>query len=335
VGLSGQKVLITGAAGNIGLPLTEYLAADNEVWALARFTDAEALARIERTGATPYRCDLAGCDFVGLPTDFAYVMHLAAVASGDDFDRAMTINAEGTGLLLQHCRRAKGVLVMSTHSVYKPHDDPWHVYLESDPLGVNAGAAPIYSVSKIGQEAVARYCARALDVPVVIARLNTCYGPNGGGLLTQHMDAVAAGKPIITRWNPCPYSIIHQDDIKRQAGALLDAARVPATVVNWAGDDAVTVQDWATYMGELAGYEPEIEVQEMVGALRGLVADVEKRKSITGPCSIGWREGVKQLWKARHGKEAPRLGAAATAPRSDADRPSTPNVTWGQWHCSD
>jgi nucleoside-diphosphate-sugar epimerase len=295
--LSGRKILITGAAGGIGLPLTEYLARDNEVWALARFSVAGALDRVKAVGAISYRCDLGDCDFSGLPDDFAYVIHLAALASGDDYDRAITVNAEGTGLLLQHCRLAKAALVMSTHSVYRPHEDPWHAYVESDPLGVNTGAAPIYSVSKIAQEAVARYCAKALELPVVIARLNAAYGP-GAGLLTHHLDTLAAGQPVVTKWDPCPYSLIHQDDINGQTAALLGAARVPATIVNWAGDEAVTVQEWAAYLGELMGLEAHVVVQEAPGALRGLVADVSKRRSITGPCSVSWRDGLKRIWRA-------------------------------------
>ncbi len=307
--LSGQKILITGAAGGVGFPLTEYLASDNEVWALARFGDAAALDRVIRAGATPYRCDLGDGDFSGLPDDFAYVIHLAAQASGDNYDEAITVNAEGTGLLLRHCQRAKAALVMSTHSVYKPHDDPWHSFIELDPLGVNASAAPIYSVSKIAQEAVARYCARALDLPVVIARLNAAYGPRAG-LLNYHLDAAALGQPVITKWDPCPYSLIHQDDINRQAAALLDAAAVPATIVNWAGDEAVTVQEWAAYMGELTGLGVEVVVEQVPGALRGLVADVSKRKSITGPCSVHWREGVNRIWQARHGARREATGSA-------------------------
>jgi nucleoside-diphosphate-sugar epimerase len=302
--LSGQKILITGAAGGIGLPLTEYLARDNEVWALARFSAAGALDRVKAVGAIPYRCDLGNGDFSGLPDDFAYVVHLAALASGDDYDRAITVNAEGTGLLLEHCRRAKAALVMSTHSVYKPHEDAWHAFVESDPLGVNTSAAPIYSVSKIAQEAVARYCAKALELPVVITRLNAAYG-TGAGLLAYHFDTVAAGKPVVTKWDPCPYSLIHQDDINGQAAALLDAARVPATIVNWAGDEAVTVQEWAAYLGELMGLEAQVVVQQTPGALRGLVADVSKRRSITGPCSVKWRDGMKGIWQARrHGSGA-------------------------------
>jgi nucleoside-diphosphate-sugar epimerase len=299
--LSGEKVLITGAAGQIGVPLARYLARDNEVWGLARFSDETALARAKALGVVTYLCDLGAPDFSGLPADFTYVLHLAALTSGEDYDRAMTVNAEGTGLLLQHCQRAKAALVMSTHSVYKPQEDPWHAFVESDPLGINLSASPTYSVSKIAQERVARYCAKAFDLPVVIARMNAAYGPNGG-LPVLHMDSVAAGKPVITKWDPCPYSPIYEDDIAEQADAMLEAASVPATIVNWAGDEAVHVQEWVAYMGELAGREAEVVVQARPGTLRGLIADVSKRQSITGPCKIGWREGLNRTWQARHGE---------------------------------
>ena len=170
-------------------------------------------------------CDLAIGDFTDVPDDFTYVVHLAAFQGpGLDFDHAIPVNAEGTGLLLAHCRNAKAALVMSTHSVYRPHDDPLHVYLETDPLGeVNSALSPPYSMSKIAQEAVARTCARQLDLPVVIARMNASYGPNGG-LPVYHLDAAVAGQRVTTRWDPCPYMPIHEDDINAQTAALLDAA---------------------------------------------------------------------------------------------------------------
>jgi nucleoside-diphosphate-sugar epimerase len=192
---------------------------------------------------------------------------------------------------------------MSTHSVYKPHEDPWHRFIEADPLGdANASAGPTYSVSKIAQEAVARYCARAFDLPVLIARMNVSYGPRGGLPIT-HMDAVAAGLPVTTKWDPCLYSPIFVDDINEQAAAMLDAARVPATIVNWAGDDAVSVQEWAVHMGELTGRPAQVVVQEVPGTLRGLVADVTRRRSITGPCKVDWREGLRRTCRLRYGEE--------------------------------
>ena len=37
--LQGEKILITGPAGQIAFPMTEYLARDNEVWGVARFSE--------------------------------------------------------------------------------------------------------------------------------------------------------------------------------------------------------------------------------------------------------------------------------------------------------
>ena len=99
------------------------------MWGIARFADAGSRAHVDALGVTTRVCDIARGDFTDVPDDFTYVVHLAAFQGpGLDFDHAITVNAEGTGLLLAHCRGAKAALVMSTHSVYRPHDDPLHVY---------------------------------------------------------------------------------------------------------------------------------------------------------------------------------------------------------------
>ncbi|WP_436775277.1 NAD-dependent epimerase/dehydratase family protein [Yinghuangia sp. YIM S09857] len=296
--LSGEKILVTGPAGQIAFPLTQYLARDNEVWGIARFGTPGERERVDALGVTTRRVDLASGEFDGLPDDFTYVLHLAAfLGEGLDYDHALRVNAEGTGLLLQHCRKAKAALVMSTASVLKPHEDPHHVYREDAPLGdANIAYAQTYSVSKTAEEAVARYCARAFDLPVVIARMNASYGSYGnGGLPGIHLAAVRAGEPVVTRWDPCMYSPIHQDDINTQTEALLGAASVPATVVNWGGDEPVSVQEWAAYMGELTGKGATVEVREQPGTLRGQVLDPTRRRSITGPCAVDWRTGIRRI----------------------------------------
>lgn len=304
--LSDQKILVTGAAGQIGLPLTEFLAADNEVWGVARYSQAGSREKVEATGATAFALDLAAGDFSSLPDDFTHVIHLAVVQEGGlDYDRAISVNAEGTGLLLHHCRSARAALVMSTTSVYKPVEDPWHAFLETDPLGdCNSVLAPTYSISKIAEEAVARYCARAYGLPVTIARMNASYGANGG-LPSYHLDWVLSGVPVVTRWDPCPYSLIHQDDINQQTEALLDAASAPATIVNWGGDEAVPVQEWCAYLGELTGKVPQVEAKEIPGTLRGSVTDTAKRMSITGPCTVSWRDGLRRTYESRYPGGAP------------------------------
>jgi nucleoside-diphosphate-sugar epimerase len=298
--LTDEKILITGPAGQIAEPLTRYLAPHNEVWGIARFGDADARARVEGYGVTTRAIDIGNGDFGDLPTDFTYVLHLAADQSaGLDYDGPIRTNAEGTGLLLQHCRSAKAALVMSTFSVYKPSDDPGHAYVESDPLGdVNSTHAPAYSVSKIGQEAVARFCARAYDLPVTIARMNASYGDNGG-LPAIHLGMAAAGQPVVTRWDPCVYSPIHEDDICAQTEALLGAASVPATIVNWAGDEPVSVQGWCELFAAELGRDVDVQVGDFPGTQKSAISDNTRRLAITGPCQVPWQEGMRRMVAAR------------------------------------
>src|SRR3954452_11489676 len=129
-----------------------------------------------------------------------------------------------------------------------------------------------YSVSKIAGDGVARYCARSFELPVTIARMGAAYGDQGG-LPEWHLHAVAAGEPVHTRWDPMPYSPIHDDDICAQLEPLLAAATVPATIVNWAGDEPASVQEYCAYFGELLGVQPEVVVEEIPGASHGSVGD--------------------------------------------------------------
>jgi nucleoside-diphosphate-sugar epimerase len=180
-------------------------------------------------------------------------------------------------------------------TVYKPHPDPWHPFREDDPLG-DAMAPPSapYSVSKIAEEGVARYCARSFDLPVTIARMGAAYSDQSG-LPVWHLDAIAAGEPVRTRWDPMPYSPIHDDDICAQLEPLLGVASVPATVVNWCGDEPVSVQEYSAFFGELLGADVKVLVEEIPGASHGSVGDDTKRSAITGPCRVGWREGFRRV----------------------------------------
>jgi nucleoside-diphosphate-sugar epimerase len=318
--LQGEKILVTGPAGQIAFPLCAHLAEHNEVWGIARFSQPGSRERVEALGVTTRVVDLGDGELAaaGVPDDFTVVLHLAAYLSpGSDYDAAVRVNGEGTGLVLTHCRSARVALVMSTGSVYEPHPDPWHRYVETDPLGeAHLAAVPTYSSSKIGQEAVARTLCRTLGLPTVIARMNVAYGPNGG-MPALHLDALVEGLPIPVRSDPSPYSPIHEDDIAAQLEALLGAASVPATIVNWAGDDAVSVQEWVGHLGALIGREPTFALTPVAGSQPGVAIDVTRRQAITGPCRVGWREGMAAMAAARYpdgvGPGTGPVGGAAAA----------------------
>jgi nucleoside-diphosphate-sugar epimerase len=276
-------------------------------WGLARMHEPMTRERIESLGIRTYVADTSADGALDdLPDDFTHVLHLAYFRGGDgDFDEAMRINGEGTGLLLEHCRRAEAALVMSSNAVYPAHDDPWHAHREDGPIG---GMPPFWSPtsasSKVAEEAVARYCARSLDLPVTIARLNTVYGPYPDLTPVAHMDAVVAGRPVSARWDPCPHAPIHVDDIVGQVEAMLDAATVPATIVNWAGDEQVTVQEWCAQAAELAGTTAEVVVNPVPGNTRSNLADATRRRAITGPCQVPFADGFRRIFQQRHGAVA-------------------------------
>lgn len=310
--LSNEKILITGASGMLGLPVARHLVRNNEVWGLARFADASQRAgavgtapasreQLEAIGVVTRRVDLASPDCSELPDDFSYVVHLAHTRLGSDFHQAVQVNAVGAGLILQHCRRAKAALVMSSAAVYSPKPDVFQPLREEDDLGrAFTPWAPSSPVSKVSLEAVARLCARFLELPVTIARLNTVYG-SMGGLPVMDLDRVAAGEAVRTFADPYPHSPLHIDDLCAQLEPMLDAARSDATIVNWAGDEVVTQRDWCTEAGRLAGREPRIEVTPIPGTPNGSVADTTRRASITGPCKVGFAAGFAALFAERHG----------------------------------
>jgi UDP-glucuronate 4-epimerase len=251
--IAGEKILMTGVSGIVGAPLARALAAENEVWGIARFVgddgrEAERLSpatggaperalssrqELESLGITTLLFDIGDGDFSALPDDFTYVLHLAWMrADLAHLETALRTNVEGPGLLLQYCRKAKAALVMSGMGVYSPSDDPWHAYTETDPIGRGATAyAPTSPASKLGVEAVARFCARAFDLPVVITRLNTCFG-GASSFPGMHIASVLSGRTMTAPSDPNPHTPSHVDDMADQLEALLDAAGTPALVTN-------------------------------------------------------------------------------------------------------
>jgi UDP-glucuronate 4-epimerase len=285
------KILITGPTGQVATPIALALAADNEVWGIARFTDVAVRESLEKAGIRCETVNLATGDFTGLPSDFDYVLNFAVAKSGDWGDDLGT-NAESVGLLMAHCRGAKAFLHCSSAAVYDPPDDEPRT--ERAALGDNHKFLfPTYSISKIAGEAVARSTARVLGVPTTIARLNVPYGDNGGWPY-YHMEMILAGIPIpVPPGGPARYNPIHEDDVIATIPKLLEAASVPATTVNWCGDQAVSLQEWCGYLGSLVGKVPDFEESEH--ALRGNPTDVTRTHELIGGTTVDWHDGVRRM----------------------------------------
>src|SRR6478735_8193805 len=293
--LSGARLLVTGPTGQVALPVTRALAADNDVIGIARFRDADARAELEKAGVTCIEANLAQGDFSAVPTDVDYVLNLAVVKS-NRWDIDLAANAEATGLLMAHCRNAKAWLQCSSTGVYQPAGQ--HPLKETDALGDNHRVImETYSIAKIAAETVARLGARQFDLPVTIARLNVPYGDNGGWP-AFHLAMIEAGQPVpVHPDRPNRFNPIHEDDIIRTVPALLDAASVPATIVNWGGTESADLEEWCTYLGELVGQEATfVETDATIG---GVTIDTAKMVELIGPTQVAWRDGLRRMVDAR------------------------------------
>ena len=309
--LEGKKVLITGLTGQVAAAVARAHADSCDLWGLARYTRAGSKEEAEAIGVTPAVGDYAIGDFSQVPDDFDYVLHFAANTYPGTADIGMQQNAEGTGLLMHHCRKAKAFLFVSSTGTYLDNPDANHVYKETDHLGGQTLYSPNYGATKIAAEGVVRAMARAFDLPATVARLDCSYGGpyDDGGLPGTHLDKLVAGDTIHLPTRPCMHSPVHEDDLSAHIGPLLKAASVPATIVNWGGADAVNVEDWIHYLAGLTGLTPKIQHSDDL-PIPSCITDTTFGRSIGLEWKVNWKDGMRRMVAARHPELEIRAAAA-------------------------
>ncbi len=292
--LHNEKILITGATGKIAFPIARKLAETNEVWGMARMRDPEDRTKLEGAGVKPVALDVASGDFSSLPDDFTYVFHAAVDPGLDEWEDCVRTNAHNSGELFYHCRKAKGFVFCSTGSIYAYQGQ--RPLKESDPPGIPLRAN--YSFSKVAAESVLTWISERYGVPLTIIRVCSTYGPLGGAPATR-FEAMLEGKPIrLHPDTPNNYNPIYEDDYVDLGIRALEVADTPPVVVNWSGSETVSIEDYCTYMAELAGIEPVFEYTE--DAHTPLWPDTTRMHEILGRTKVHWRDGMRRMIEARH-----------------------------------
>lgn len=300
--LNDNKILITGATGKIGYPIARMLAKSNEVWGAARFSNCGNQDRLLEIGVRPLQLDMLGGDLSAVPNDFTYVFHAAVDPGLGDWRRCVQTNAHNSGKLLHHCRKAKGFVYCSTGSVYKYQGR--RPLTEADGPGVPQREN--YSFSKIAGEAVCTWVADQFKIPLIIIRICSTYGPLGGAP-ADRLEMMLQGKSIpVYPDKPNNASPIYEDDYVELGIRAMEVAAVPPVVVNWAGSETVSVEDYCAYMGDLVGVQPTFEYTPR--AHTPLWADVAHMHEVLGRTKVHWRDGFRRMIEARH----PRLLRAST-----------------------
>ena len=294
--LRGKRILVTGVTGWVAGPLAASLAADgNTVFGAARFRDPDQRQPWIDRGVTPVSIDLENDRLDEVPADLDVVLHFA-VAKSSDFEQAFASNAEGSANLMQTAAERTDAVTFfhcSSTAVYAPHDhDPRK---ETDLLGDShrpMPGMPTYSISKIAGEVLVKHTAKRLGVPTVIARLNVPYGDTYGWMLF-HLMMMERNIPVPVHVDqPTSYTPIHADDIARSIPYLLSFASTPAEIVNWGGDQVVSIEDWCDEMGRLTGLVPSFN--PTTATIAAIVPDLEKLHSSGFRSSVDWREGIRR-----------------------------------------
>jgi UDP-glucuronate 4-epimerase len=294
--IANEKILIAGPAGQVAFPIACALAARNEVYGLARFSDPGPRARLEAAGVRCLQADLVRGSLASIPDDFTYGLNFAVTRSGV-FDHDLAGNAEGAGRLMFHCRHVKAWLHCSSSAVYQYAGR--HPLKETDPLGDSRRSfMPTYSICKIAAEVMARFAARQWHIPTTIARLNVPYGDNGG-LPAFHLDWMLAGTPIALHPDkPSLRNLLHEDDYVAHIPRLLAIAAVPATIINWGGSEPVSIEEWCAYMAQLTGVAAQFTYTD--SAIGSIVLDLTRMHQHLGRTTVDWHDGIRRMIAARH-----------------------------------
>ena len=301
--LTGEKILITGATGQVANPVAKALARDNEVWAVARFGNGRAREDLEHSGVRCAVVDLATGDYSAVPRDITYALHFARASVGE-WGADLDTNVGGLASLMELCQGAKAFLHCSSTAVYQPNGNTPR-FKEDDPLGDNHRVyeafmpdMQTYSITKIAAEGVARWGARRFDLPTTIARLNVPYG-GAFSWPAFHLDMMMRDQPVpVYAEAPSEYNPIHDDDILAMIPGLLGAASVPVTTVNWGGVEVVSIQEWCAYLGELTGVEPKFFPTDQT--LASVSVDTTRMEALVGKTKVHWKDGFRRLVAAKY-----------------------------------
>ncbi len=287
-GLSGKRVLVTGASGLVAFPVAAELAKANEVFAVARYTDPEQKRLVEAAGAQAVAFDLAEEDLSALPASVDVVINYAVLPPSFG-NMAYDVNLGATGRLARCYRDCEAFVQGSTGSLYEYQGE--RPLREDDPYGLHAGGEN-YAASKIGAEYLLRHLSEDYQLPVTVVRIFSFYGPRGGAV-TQRVDQVAKGLPVsVYPGVRNMHTPLYEDDYVEKTIAAAGIAKVGCEVVNVGGSEAVTTQDYCRIAGEMLGKEPIFAENGRSWPIWG---DTTKMKRLLGPSKVSIREGIRRI----------------------------------------
>jgi nucleoside-diphosphate-sugar epimerase len=302
-------LIVLGVAGKMGPTLArmarramDAAGVSKRVIGVSRFSSPDQQRTLEEHRIETIRCDLLDPSALARLPDAPLVMFMAGRKFGSTGNEPLTwaMNAYLPALV---CTRYRGsrIVAFSTGNVYglTPHGRGGSC--ESDP------PAPLgeYAMSCLGRERMFEYFSAAGGTPVAILRLNYATEMRYG-VLVDLARRISRGEPVDVTMGY--FNAIWQGDANAMALAALDHASTPASIVNIAGREEVSVRGAAAELARRLNVEVAFTGCEAKDALlsngsRGWTLLGEPRIGMAQllPWTADWiRRGGEHLGKPTH-----------------------------------
>lgn len=261
-------ILILGAAGKMGPSLAkrmkracELAGLERRVVAVSRFSSAEILDDLERSGIATLHCNLLDREAVSRLPVSENVLFLSGRKFGSS-DRPDLTWATNTILPAEVALRFRDsrIVVFSTGNVYPLVDTHGSGSVETD----QPGPVGEYAQSCLGRERVFEYYSRECGTRCLLFRLNYAVDLRYG-VLVDIARKVFHAEPIdlSVGW----FNTIWQGDANSYALRSLELCASPPQALNVTGPEKISVLDAAGFYGRVFKREPVFVGQESGRAL--------------------------------------------------------------------
>ncbi|QDV66866.1 NAD dependent epimerase/dehydratase family protein [Rosistilla carotiformis] len=244
-------LIILGIAGKMGVSLGQLAVAAIEkagiqknVYGVARFSDADARARLEAAGVRTIQCDLLDRTAVAKLPQSPNVLFMAGRKFGTGGEEPLTwaMNTLVPANVADHFRDSR-IVAFSTGCVYPLArvDSQPDETTPPDPIGE-------YAQSCLGRERMFEYGSNRWGTPVCLYRLNYAIDLRYG-VLHDIATKIWNGQPVDNSAEA--FNVIWQGDANRQALLCLGHCSSPANILNVTGPETLETEAVARQFGEL------------------------------------------------------------------------------------
>ena len=289
-GLEGD-IMVLGAGGKMGPTLCRLLknassVSGNTIYAVSRYSEPLVRERLEKVGMHTITADLLDrASYERLP-DADNIYYLAGTKFGAASRQPQTwaMNVYLPALVWEHFSKSR-IVALSTGNVYAFTSADSGGSLEcdeTDPRGE-------YAQSCLGRERILQYGSLTGGTPVAIIRLNYANEPRYG-VIVDITRKILDGEPIDLEMGFV--NLIWQGDANDYIARSISLTDSPASILNVAGPETVSVRRLATIIGTLVNRKPQFQGSESATAL---LSNANRCFENFGPPAVSLQEMIERI----------------------------------------